>query len=479
MPRSVLLVATAVALTSAVPLARPASLAAQARETCNVEFTGVVRGGVVTTSTNKVTMPDGTSRVFVSGGVDATCIGQGNRLLADSAEHYEDRGELILINRVRYSEPRMNMQSDRMVYYTREERLVATGNVRGKTNTGTRFAGPLMEYLRAKPGLRATPSWRAPGRPFVRMAPQDSAARRSRARTRAAGDTGTRGDSTDITADLVLSENDSLVWMSGKVVIDRTDMHATGDSATLDQGTGFARLLKDPKVVGQGERPFTMDGVEIDVWSTEQKLDRVRSSGKARVVSDSLNLSGDTIDIRFADQLMQQVYTWGGRAVAVTPQQEMEADSLDIRMPGQRMSELHALGKAVAYTVVDSVKIISDERDWIRGDTIVALFDSAVVGDTAGAKMKQVTASGTARAYYQLAPSSGVRGPPNISYNTGREIVVSFDDGEVSKVDVRDGARGLFLEPIAAAPDTTRSAAAKPIPKPASKPAPKPPTTRP
>jgi hypothetical protein len=128
----------------------------------------------------------------------------------------------------------------------------------------------------------------------------------------------------------------------------------------------------------------------------------------------------------------------------------MEADSLDIRMPGQKIRELHALGRAVAFTVTDSLRIESTERDWIRGDTIVALFDSAAVDDTASARMKQVTATGTARAYYQLAPSSGVKGPPNISYNTGRLIVVSFEAGEVSKVDVKDGARGLYLEPVAA-----------------------------
>lgn len=452
----------------------PALLAAQeSRGTCEVEIRGVTRGGVIVTTMNRTRMPDGTSRTIFGGGVDAVCIGQGNRLLADSAEHFEDRGELILINRVRYTEPRMNMQSDRMVYFTRDERLIATGNVRGTTNTGSRFKGPLMEYFRAKPGLRATPSWRAPGRPFVRMAPQDSTGgtRPARPSTGAEPDTSTRGDSTDITADLVISENDSLVWMSGTVVIERADMRATGDSATLDQGTGFARLLQDPKVVGQGERSFTMDGVEIDLWSKEQRLERVRSSGEAKVVSDSLNLKGDTIDLRFADQLMQRVFTWGGRAVAVTPQQEMEADSLDIRMPGQKLRELHALGRAVAYTTIDSLRIESTDRDWIRGDTIVALFDSLAADDTASTRMKQVTATGAARAFYQLAPSSGVKGPPNISYNTGKVIVVSFEAGEVSKVDVKEGARGLFLEPIAAPTDSSRAAAAKPAATPAAKPA--------
>ncbi len=422
-----------------------AALRAQEGRPCVVVFRGVTRGGELVTSMRTITTAAGTRQVFVSGGVDATCEGQGNRLLADSAEHYEDRGELILINRVRYSEPRVTLQSDRMIYYTNEERLFATGNVRGRTNTGTRFNGPEMDYFRAKPGLRLQPSWRAPGRPFVRMAPQDTTPRRPPKPGEAVP-----SDSVDLTADVIRSVNDSLVWASGKVVIERHDMIATGDSATLDEGSGFARLLRTPKIVGRGERPFTMVGVEIDVWSREQRLERVRSSGDASVVSDSLTLVSDTIDLRFADQLMQRVFAWGGRAKADAPAQQMEADSLDIRMPGQRLLELHALGRAIAYTSVDTARIVTEERDWIAGDTIVAHFDTATVpGDTAQrTRMREVTATGAARAFYQLAPSGGGRGAPNLSYNRGREIVVSFAEGEVQQVDVKEKASGLYLEPV-------------------------------
>lgn len=440
-------------------LAFPVALRAQRNEPCAVEFYGVVRGGVVTTSTRSITMPDGSRQVFVSGGVDATCAGQGNRLLADSAEHYADRGELILIRNVRYTESRLNMQSDRMVYYTREERLLSTGNVRGRTSTGTRFTGPQMEYLRAKPGVREFPSWRAPGRPFVRMAPSDTAAARRNALTDP-----TQSDSVDITADLVTSQNDSLVWASGNVIIERHDMRATGDSAAIDQGIGLARLLERPQIVGRGERPFTMLGTEIDVWSREQRLERIRSAGGASVVSDSLTLRSDTLDLRFQDQLIHRVFAWGGRAKADTPQQQMESDSLDLLMPGQRLQEIHALRRAIAHSTVDTARIVTDERDWIAGDTIVALFDTTATADTTTAtRMRQMTATGSARAFYQLAPTGGAKGAPNISYNRGREIVVSFTDGEVAKVDVRDRASGLFLEPIPA--DTARPPTAKPEPK--------------
>lgn len=464
----------------------PAPALAQGNRPCSVIFTGVERNGVVTTSTRAFTTATGARQTFVSGGVDATCAGQGNRLLADSAEHYEDRGELILIDRVRYSEPRMSLQSDRMIYYTGEERLFATGNVRGRTNTGTRFEGPQIDYYRAKPGVRAEPHWRAPGRPFVRMPQADEGSAAGTARP-AAGARVPR-DSIDLTADLVLSQNDSLVWASGKVVIERPDLLTTSDSAALDQGTGFARLRKEPRITGRGERPFALTGVELDLWSKEQKIDRVLASGQARIVSDSLTLDSDTIDLRIADQKMERVHAWGTRARADTPQQEMEADSLDVRMPGQQLRELHAIGRAIARTRVDTARILSDERDWITGDTIVALFDTLPAGDTSQtARMREVTATGSARAFYQMAPSGGVKGEPNLSYNRGREIIVSFKDGEVDQVLVKEQASGLFMEPIKSDSSTSTDktipkGGAKPEQKPESKPPTKPdtkPTSKP
>lgn len=448
-------------IAAALLMGVPSALVAQDEKPCSLAFTGVVRGGVVTTHMTALTTAAGGRNTFIGGGVDATCEGQGNRLLADSAEHYADRGELILIARVRYSEPRMTMQSHRMVYYTTDDRLLATGNVRGRSSSGTRFEGPQIEYFRAKPGVRPVPWWRAPGRPFVRMSPTASGATGARAPSGAIAP----GDSVDLRADLVISENDSLVWASGNVVIERTDLHATADSATLDQGREFARLLRKPVIVGRGERAFTLVGTVIELWSKSQKLERVRADGEAKVTSDSLTLVGDTIDLRLAAQQIERVFAWGKRATADAPLQRLEADSLDIRMPGQRIQLVHAVGRAIAYSVVDTLKIVTDERDWISGDTIVARFDSALTADSAtsrgGARMREVVSTGSARAFYQLAPSSGERGAPNLSYNRGRLITVNFEDGTVRDVAVQERASGIFLEP-APVDTTTRATTARP-----------------
>lgn len=431
-------------------LAAPAEAQGERGRPCELILTRVVRG-VDTTRIQSVVSGTGGRNMYVGAGVDATCEGQGNRLLADSAEHFADQGLLILYHNVRYSEPRVRITSDKMFYYTNEERLVAEGNVRGVSEAGTRFAGPQMEYFREKVGVRTMPYWIATGRPFMRMSPTESGAA-----------PGTSTDSLDLTANRIYSLNDSLVWASGRVIIERSDMRATADSATLDNGIEFARLLRDPRIDGKGERAFTLVGVEIDMWSKDRALERVLSSGDAKATTDSLRLTADTIDLRIVEQQMERVYTWGGRSRAVSAQQDIESDSMDIRMPGQKLERVHAVGRAIAYSIVDTAKVISSERDWIAGDTIDAQFETVEVPrDSASAdstdassktRMREVTASGAARAFYQLPPSGGVRGAPNLSYNRGRMITVHFDDGEMSTVTVSEKASGLYLEPAAAAP---------------------------
>lgn len=432
--------------TSVHAQAAAAAPAPRAEKPCIIVITGVESGPRITRMRSEVIDSSGMRNTYVGGAVDATCEGQGNRLLADSAEHFAAQGLLILYHNVRYSEARVTMTSDRMVYYTREERLVAEGNVKGRTASGTRFAGPRMEYFRASPGLRTENSWIATGRPFVRMSPTESGAA-----------PGSATDSTDLTANTIRSRNDSLMYASGRVILERSDMLATSDSAFVDNGEEHARFMKSPRIQGRGERPFTLVGVVIDAFSEARKLQRVLAIDEAVATSDSLTLRSDTIDIRFTDQEIARIYAWGTRARADASAQVIEADSLDVEMPGQELRTLHALGAAVALSAPDSTRIISEERDWITGDTLVAQFEQ--VSDTAGGTttaLREVVATGGARAYYQLPPPGGERGAPSLSYNRGRQITVNFDNGEMAAVRVSEQASGLYLEPAIAVPtDTT------------------------
>jgi hypothetical protein len=135
--------------------------------------------------------------------------------------------------------------------------------------------------------------------------------------------------------------------------------------------------------------------------------------------------------------------------------QNMIADSLDVRMPGQRIREVHALRNAYAEGRPDSTKFRADTTDWLRGDTIIAHFDSIPAADTTkGPDIRRLVASDSASAYYHVAPSDTSLRRPAINYVKGREITVDFDERRVTSIAVEGRVAGVYLEP--AAIDTTQ-----------------------
>jgi hypothetical protein len=133
----------------------------------------------------------------------------------------------------------------------------------------------------------------------------------------------------------------------------------------------------------------------------------------------------------------------------VNAQYDVIADSIDLRMPGQRTREIRAVRKAYAQSMPDTAKLHTKEKDWMRGDTITAHFDSTQApGDTTSQpQMRQLVSQGSAQSFYQLAAKdSGVVGPA-INYVKGRDISIAFANRVVQTVDITDQAQGVYLEP--------------------------------
>ena len=422
--------------------------------------------------------PDGTANLFLGGGVRAVCVGQDITLVSDSAEYYESRNLLYLIGNVRYREPRVRVDANRMTYFQAEERLLAEGSVNAVMPSGTTMRGPTADYYRAVRSIRPRARLYAPGRPVVTLVETDSV--RSRA------------EPTRIVANVITMDGDSLVYASGGVEMTRTDVEARADSAFLDGGREYARLMRRPSIVGRQRRPFTLKGETIDLFSRDRQLARVLSMRSADVTSEDLRLTSDTIDMRLsasaANNTIERVHVWGrSRAQAVSPEQDIVADSLDVQMPGQRLSVVYALRDALAHTRPDSTKIRgSAERDWLRGDTIVARFDTAQPpragppprptgasrDSTPRPRIRELVSTGSARAYYQVPNPEGPDTPPGVNYVRGRQITVSFVDNAVSRVTVVDRAAGVYIEAVAdsAAAPRAPGAAAPQVPPPPPRP---------
>jgi lipopolysaccharide export system protein LptA len=419
--------------------ARPPAAAAPAPRDCSLQFRSVIVNGQPTTTYARFTIGLDRTNDFIGGGVDAFCANTDQRITADSAEQLGNDRLVYLIGRVRYTEKRMALSADRMTYYMGEERLVAEGNVVGRTSTGTHFRGPHATYLRPKAGLRDRSRLDAGGRPDAWISAQD------------AGTDSTKRDSTHVLADSLISDNDSLIYARGRVVIDRPDLSATADSAMLDQGRELAALRKTPAVRGKGESPFTLAGAEIDIFSRQRSAERVRSAGNANAVSDEVALTADTIDLRISARKLSRAIAWGPkRAVATQKDREITADSIDVQMPGQVLRAMHAVRRARAESLPDSTKVKSKERDWFAGDTIDAEFNAVAPGDTAKSSIRLLTARGSAKSWQQAARENAPvpDSMPAINYMTGRVISVEFgDDRQLARVRVTDQVSGVLVQP--------------------------------
>jgi lipopolysaccharide export system protein LptA len=438
--------------------AQPARATTQSRAgDCNLELRESREPGARPTSFVQFQTSAGNTNDFMGGSVNARCTNTDQRLISDSLEHFGDQRVVYLIGNVHYTEGRVDLTADRMTYYLAEERLIAEGNVVGRTSSGTRFRGPRALYLRAKQGVRDRSRLDAGGRPDLWISAADAGTDSARSR-----------DSTHVLADSVISDNDSLVYARGSVVIERPDLVATSDSAMIDQGTERAALRRNPVVKGKGERPFDLSGTEIDIYSRQRKAERVRSNGNASAKSDDMSLKSDSIELRIIEDKLSRAIAWGpGRSMATQVGREITADSIDVRMPGESIESITAVKRARAESIPDSTKIFSKQRDWFSGDTIRATFDTSTVRDAsakrdtaAKATIKQLTATGSARSWQQAA-RDGVTTPdslPAVNYMGGRVIDVTFNpDRSLGRVRVTDQAFGVLVQP---ASDTARKAPA-------------------
>lgn len=379
---------------------------------------------------------------FWGGGIVAHCIGQGNTLTADSAEYFGAQGLLHLIGNVHYTEPRLTVDSRTMTYYQTDDHLHAEGDVVAVMSNGSTLRGPSADYYRSTP-QRPMQRMFAPGRPTVTLVQRDTSGR------------GRAPDTAHVVANQITMQGDSLVYASGRVQITRPDMLATGDSAFLDSGHDFARLMREPLVKGLGSRTFTLTGGVIDVYSRNRQVERVVATPSGHALSQDMELVADTVDLRIQNNQLQRVIAWGrGRARAVSPEREIVADSIDAIMPGQRVREVRALRKAYAESNPDS-GVVTTQRDWMRGDTIVARFDTVVATDTANRpRIREIIAEGNASSFYQMKNSKGPQTQPTINYVRGRIIDILFEDRRVATVTVTDKATGVLIEPVAETPGT-------------------------
>jgi hypothetical protein len=380
---------------------------------------------------------------FAGGNVRISCRGQQITMQADSLAAYG--GNVIqFIGNVKYRDSTLTMDADRGTYYKAGERWEARGRVlTNNLRTGSKLTGPALDYFRVVKGVRDTLEMYATGRPRIEYTTSDPGAKPAEPYL--------------IVADRVRMRSNDRIWAGGKVTIDRSDFSARGDSLRLDTGKGNDGTLVggNPIMRGLGRDSFNVQGRRLDLRLNRRELTYVTAKGSGHAVSKEWDLVADTIGLDLKNRRLEQTLAWGDstRPYATSPAYAMRADSLALDTPGQQLKEVRGFGAAWLGGTIDAR---TKQRDWIRGDTVVAEF---VQRDSAGARqaaLSRITARKSAQSFH-LDPSQKYPDRPSINYARGDVIVMTMKQGVrtgVDRVDIRGQVDGIQLEAV----DASRSA---------------------
>ena len=411
-----------------VASAIPSSLAAQ-NDRCVFQIDNVDRQGSVNETTR------GTN-YFAGGNVRLSCRGQQLTMQSDSVAAYG--GDVVrFIGNVKYRDSTLTMDADRGTYYKKGEKWEARGRVVTKNlRNGSTLTGPAMDYFRVVKGVRDTMEMYSTGRPRIQYATATPGARPS--------------EPYIIVADRVRLKGSDRLWGGGKVTIDRSDFAAKADSLRLDTGKGDGTLVGgNPVMRGLGRDSFNLSGRRLDLTLDQRELTYVTAKGNGHAVSKEWDLVADTIGLDLNNRKLDQTLAWGDsiRPYANSPAYAMRADSLALDTPGQQLKEVRGFGAAWLGGTIDSA---SKQRDWIRGDTVVATFVQRDSAGTLRPALNRIVAKKSAQSYHVEA-NARFPARPSINYARGDVIIMTMSKtprGGVDRVDIRGQVDGIQLEAV-------------------------------
>ncbi len=347
---------------------------------------------------------------------------------SDSVARYMEIGRADFVGDVHFRDSTVELTADRASYFERDDRLVADGNVRlVNLETGSVLTGPTLTYWRAVAKVRDTSSLYATRRPLVEY--------------RSIKDPDV--EPYLIRAERVRLTGNEIAHAGGAVTIDRSDFSAKGDSTELDLNVGEGLLIGHAEAGGADSVSYSLRGRRIAFRLVDDQLNWVQAQGRADATSAEWRMVGDTIELSLADGNLQAAQMWGDstRPEAMSETYTVVGDSMAVDIPNQLLTEVRAFGRARATAKTDS---LSNEYDWMAGDTLFVRFDSTATGERT---LSELIAAGNAQAFYRIFDEEDSTAAPALNYSRGLRIVALFKDDTVDKVEVMGAADGVYLEP--------------------------------
>jgi len=332
----------------------------------------------------------------------------------------------------------------------------------------------------------------------------------------------------EIRARRMFLEEERYFRATGSVTIERDSINAVADSVEYDESLGALFLSEEARLTTGG---YDLSGATIRMDIPQDEIRTVVAREEALLEGDELWLLAPTIALALTDGKVERLIAVREPPEDSLPQGDslpppeaqrgrpvpdevramgltrfpprphafaqdflLWADSIEVLAPGEVLEELWAMGQAHGESLArDSLNTPDTDplfrRDWLEGDTIVAIFvpgaDSATAGeveppepeirlppsagaqppeetpaDSARFRLDRLVARVDARSLYRIAPTDStlVEEDDNrlaIHYVIGDEITIVMRGGEVDRMEVAGNTRGIHLEPVAIRRQTT------------------------
>jgi lipopolysaccharide export system protein LptA len=387
---------------------------------------------------------EGAYTTYLGGGTVTLWCGDAV-MTGDSAVHYETEERAEMIGNVVYRDTTRSLDADHLTYFEATDQIIADRNVRlVRLATGARLEGPHATFFRA---AAADSRSIATGRPRMTIPATDPG-----------------GEPIIVDSDVAEFVGNERAFARGDVEIDRSDFHATADSAHFDRGEG--RLYGDPVVISHG---MNLAGDSIVTKFVDGDLDQVHALGNAHATGEDLDLRATEILIDIGPEDVEHAWAFGdGRSLGATGSFVIAGDSIDFAFAGGEIDSVTSVGEARAFQLneerdpdeelTEPETTITAGADWLDGDRIRGWFEAsseAVDPESPRPQMRRLLALGSARSLFSGVRDSTATARRSRSYLLGSSIDILFVDGEPDMV-VADQAIGIFLEPSSSPGETTR-----------------------
>ena len=213
---------------------------------------------------------------------------------------------------------------------------------------------------------------------------------------------------------------------------------AFGQRALFDRREDSAMLLGSPVL----HRPGREGEGGLDLFADTLLLERGGGYGEARgnvrLHRGSVRAESERAIFDFGRDLLRLE----GEPVARDPDGEVTGDSMAVVLRGGRTERLEVLGRALLR---HRPAAKPGERSFVAGDTLIAWVDSAGV--------REIQVRGGARSLYLPSPADRAA-EVGSNLSRGRSIRVFFEEGEARRVVLEGEATGEYTRPRIK-PDTT------------------------